>query len=72
VLAYPPISIEGQEEGEVRTIPLKARAAMCEITGCQRPAQFLVKYKRGVLRAICEKHANLIARRYSEHSPDSK
>ena len=55
MLAYPPISMEGQEEDEVRIIPLKADAVMCEMTGCERPARFLVKYKSGALRAVCEK-----------------
>jgi hypothetical protein len=70
MLAYPPI--QGQEEDEVRTIPLKADTVMCDMTGCERPARFLLKYKSGALRAVCEEHANLIARRNSEHSPDSK
>ena len=61
MLAYPPISIESQEEDEVRIIPLKADTVMCEMTGCERPARFLLKYKSGVLRADCEKHANAIA-----------
>jgi hypothetical protein len=43
--------MEGQEEDEVQIIPLKADAVMCELTGCERPAQFLLKYKSGVLRA---------------------
>jgi len=72
MLAYPPISMEGREEDEVRISPLKADAVMCEMIGCERPAKFLVKYKSGVLRADCEKHANVIARRDSEHSPDPK
>jgi hypothetical protein len=54
MLACPPISMEGQEEDEVQIIPLKADAVMCELTGCERPAQFLLKYKSGVLRADCE------------------
>jgi hypothetical protein len=58
MLACPPISMEGQEEDEVQIIPLKADAVMCEVTGCERPARFLLKYKSGVLRADCEKHAN--------------
>jgi hypothetical protein len=58
MLAYPPICMEGQEEDEVRIIPLKADAVMCEMTGCERPARFLVKYKSGALRADCEKHAS--------------
>ena len=58
MLAYPPIGVERQEEDEVRIIPLKADAVMCEMTGCERPARFLLKYKCGVLRADCEKHAN--------------
>ena len=36
--------MEGQEENEVRIIPLKADTVMCELTGCERPARFLVKY----------------------------
>ena len=52
--------MERREEDEIRKIPLKAGTVMCEITGCQRPAQFLVKYKSGALRAVCEKHANAI------------
>ena len=72
MLAYPPISIESQEEDEVRIFPLKADTVMCEMTGCERPARFLLKYKSGVLRADCEKHANVIALRNSDHSPDAK
>lgn len=73
MLAYPPIAMEGQEEGGVRMIiPLKADAVMCEMTGCDRPAQFLVKYRNGILRADCEKHVNVIAWWNSEHSADSK
>jgi hypothetical protein len=55
MLAYPPISIEGREEDEVRIIPLRAETVMCEMNGCERPARFLVKYKSGALRAVCEK-----------------
>ena len=51
MLAYPPISIGSQEEDEVRIIPLKADTVMREMTGCERPARFLLKYKSGVLRA---------------------
>lgn len=71
MLVYPPISIEGREEDEAQLTPLKADAIMCEMTACDRPARFLLKYKSGVLRADCEKHANVIARRNSEHSPDA-
>jgi len=70
MLAYPPISIGSQEEDEVRIIPLKADTVMCEMTGCERPARFLLKYQSGVLRAGCEKHADVIARLNCEHSPD--
>ena len=63
MLAYPPISIGSQEEGEVRIIPLKADTVMCEMTGCERPARFLLKYKSGALRAVCEKPASTIVRR---------
>jgi hypothetical protein len=55
MLAYQPICMEGQEEDEVRIIPLKADAVMCEMTACERPARFLVKYKSGAVRAVCEK-----------------
>jgi len=63
MLAYPPITMEGQEEDEIRIIPLKADTVMCEMTGCERPAQFLLKYKNGALRAVCEKPANSSAAR---------
>jgi len=62
MLAYRPISMEGQEEGEVRIIPLKADTVMCEMTGCERPARFLLKYMSGALRAVCEKPASTIVR----------
>lgn len=55
MLAYPPISMESQVDDEVRIIPLKADTVMCEMTGCERPARFLVKYKSGAVRAVCEK-----------------
>ena len=58
MLAYPPMSMESQEEDEVRIIPLKADTVMCEMTGCERPARFLLKYKSGALRAVCEESAN--------------
>ena len=72
MLTYPPTSREGQEKDEVQIIPLKADAVMCEMAGCERPARFLLKSKSGVLRADCEKHANVIALRNSDHSPDAK
>ena len=68
MLAYPPISVEGLEEDEVRIIPLKADAVMCEMTRCDHSARFLVKYQSGALRAVCEKHANAIAQRNAEDS----
>ena len=58
MLAYPPTSMEGRKEVEIRIVPLKADTVMCETTGCERPARFLLKYKSGVLRADCGKHAN--------------
>jgi len=58
MLAYPPISMEGRKEVEVRIVPLKADAVMCEMNSCDRPARFLVRYKGGALRAVCEEHAN--------------
>jgi hypothetical protein len=70
MLGYQPISMEGREQDEVRISPLKADAVMCEMTGCERPARFLLKYQSGVLRAGCEKHADVIARLNCEHSPD--
>ena len=71
-LGYKPFMIEGREEDEVRISPLKADAVMCEMDSCDRPARFLVRYKGGALGAVCEKHANVIARLTSEHSPDPK
>ena len=49
-----------RDKDEVQIIPLKPGAVMCEITGCDRPARCLVKYKTGALEAVCEKHANAI------------
>lgn len=48
--------MQGQEEDEVRIIPLKTDAVMCERTECERPARFLLKYKSesGILRADSE------------------
>ena len=60
------------EEDGVRIIELKANAVMCEMTGCERTARFLVKYTSGALRPVCEKHANAIARRKPEDSRDPK
>ena len=55
--------MKGREKDEVQKItPLKATTVMCEVTNCDRPAQFLVKYKSGALCAVCEKHANAIPR----------
>ena len=71
IFVYPPIYIEGREEDEAQLTPLKADTVMCEMAGCERPARFLLKYKSGVLRADCEQHANVIARRNSEHFPDA-
>jgi hypothetical protein len=60
MLACPPTSMEGRESDEVQITSLKAGAVMCEMTGCERPARSLVKYKSGALQAVCEKHANAI------------
>ena len=49
-------SDSGAENDEVRIIELKANAVMCEMTGCERPARFLVKFKSGALRTVCENH----------------
>ena len=57
MLAYPPICVERLEKDVVRIIPLKADAVMCEMNGCERPARFLLKYKSGALRAVCEESA---------------
>ena len=62
MLVYPPISMEGRKEVEVRIVPLKADTVMCETTGCEHPARFLVRYKGGALSAVCEKHASANAR----------
>jgi hypothetical protein len=43
--------MESPEEDEVQIIPLKADAVMCELTGCERPARFLLKYRA----AFCER-----------------
>jgi hypothetical protein len=61
--------MEGREKDEVRIIPLKADTVMCEMTGCDRPARFLVKYKSGALRAACEKHTNAIMNREDSVGP---
>jgi hypothetical protein len=53
--------MEGQEQDEVRIIPLKTDTVMCEMTGRERPARFLLKYKSGALRAVYEKPANTSA-----------
>ena len=63
MLVYPPISMEGRKEDKVRIVPLKADTVLCETPGREHPARFLLKYKNGVLRADCEKHANALDRR---------
>jgi hypothetical protein len=62
--------MEGREKDEVRIIPLKADAVMCEMTSCNRSARFLVKYTSGALRALCGKHVDAIARSSHEDSVD--
>ena len=61
MLAYPPISMEGRAEVKIPIVPLKADTVMCETIGCEHPARFLLKYKSGTLRAVCEKPANASA-----------
>jgi hypothetical protein len=65
-------SNSGAEEDEVQIIALKADAVMCEMTGCERPARFLGKYKGGALRPVCEKHATAITRWNSADSSNPK
>jgi hypothetical protein len=54
------MSTKGRETGEAGITALKAKSVMCEITKCERPALFLVRYKSGALQAVCEKHVEAI------------
>jgi len=46
----------GEPPGALQVSRLKGDSVQCEMTGCLRPAQALVKYRPEGATAVCELH----------------
>jgi hypothetical protein len=51
-----------EDKDTVQISRLRSDSVMCEMAKCNRPAQFLLRYPSGALRAACEEHTEAMRR----------